>query len=515
MADAEVIVVGSGPAGVHAALALIERGVRVTMLDGGVEAPAILREPTPDFLTMRRTREDQWRWFLGEDCSAIPVDGLRGGLGGGMTSGNRAFVTRAAKEHVPLHVQLGAEISQSLALGGLGAVWGATCAYFPDVLLRAMGLPIEETKRAYREITERVGISGPPSEFGSQPAFPADHHTEAFLRRAECDSAWWQRNRMTLRMAHAAILTKPLGERLVTQGNDMDYYSDAGASVYRPASTLAQLRQSPLFTYVPNIVVDTVRERDGIVELCCHCLDDACSLHVRSANRVVLAAGAIGTGAIVARSLRKESAPLILKPHAFIAGVHARMLGVPGPQRRISSCQVILGDRGDDPAGWCSHVYGYRSMLLFRLLGSIPLPAPLALRLARDVSSALVVADVRFGSMGSNASLRFDHGRVDVVPAARGAMCPAAGLAAARKGLRRLGVVPARTMPLALGSSSHYAGTVPIGGMCDADGVLTAMPSVRIADASLFGVLPPQPHTLTLMATARRIGQALADHLGR
>ena len=519
MVDADVIVIGSGPAGVHAALALVEQGKRVTMLDGGVEAPAILRELTEDFLAMRRARADQWRWFLGEDCSAIPVDGLRGGLGGGMTSGNRAFVTRSAAEHMPLHMPAGLEVTQSLASGGLGAVWGATCVYMDDVLLASMGLPIGDTRIAYREITQIIGVSGPPSEHGAQPPFPVDHHTTAFLRRYERDSAWWRRAGLSVRLAHAAILTQALDGRQPTSGGDMDYYSDAGASVYRPASTLVRLQASPLFTLIRDIVADAVRDEGDTVAVHCHTRDHARTVRTFRARRLVVAAGAIGTGALLARSFGVASTPLFLKPHAFIAGLHLGAVGKAGPERRISSCQAILGDLGDDPAGWCAHLYGYRSMLLFRLLPSLPLPVPLALRIARDMSSALVVADVRFGSVAPNASLRFDSRAVCIAPDAPGEGCDASALRAARRGLRRLGVLPLRTMPLALGSSSHYAGTTPIGGDgplgTDADGVLRASSNIVVADAALFRALPPQPHTLTIMATARRIGTALARRMAQ
>src|SRR3989344_5135004 len=87
----DVIVIGSGAAGVHAAHPLVTAGLRVLMLDGGVPAPAILQEPPPGgFLDMRKRSYDQTRWFVGEDPSELPAQTEMNG----MIGGNRDFVTR-------------------------------------------------------------------------------------------------------------------------------------------------------------------------------------------------------------------------------------------------------------------------------------------------------------------------------------------------------------------------------------------------------------------------------------
>ena len=50
----DVIVIGSGPAGVHAARAIMDAGKTVTIVDGGNAAPAILEHRVGNFLDMRR-----------------------------------------------------------------------------------------------------------------------------------------------------------------------------------------------------------------------------------------------------------------------------------------------------------------------------------------------------------------------------------------------------------------------------------------------------------------------------
>ena len=63
MTDADFIVIGSGPAGVSAALPLVEAGRRVLMIDGAVERSGAANAP--------------WQRMLGERLEALrPDDGL-------------------------------------------------------------------------------------------------------------------------------------------------------------------------------------------------------------------------------------------------------------------------------------------------------------------------------------------------------------------------------------------------------------------------------------------------------
>ena len=75
-----VIVVGSGASGVNAAAALVEAGVRVTLIDFGNEdrtyAPLI---PEGTFEEIRRTDPNQHRYFLGDEFEGITLGAVRVG----------------------------------------------------------------------------------------------------------------------------------------------------------------------------------------------------------------------------------------------------------------------------------------------------------------------------------------------------------------------------------------------------------------------------------------------------
>lgn len=507
----EAIVIGSGPAGVHAARALLDRGWGVTIVDGGHAAPEHLRGHDPGhFEDVRRNDPDQWRWFLGDDLSNIPLEGISGGHGGGMASGNRSYVTRDAHKHLPVSTT-DAFLIQSLAQGGLGAAWGATCAIFDENALRAMGVPSEGFADALANVIADVGVSG-TGHPAFQPPLPLDHHASGVLERKAVAS-----NGVRFFQPPSAVLTKPLGDRRPNPLTDMDYYADAGRSVYRPQWTLRSLMDKGA-RYEGGYVVTDVRDGSASARP----LDGGAEKTWR-ADAIVMAAGAVNTGRILLRSMGMvgRSVPVVVKPHDLVACFDRSALGHAGPRDRVSLCQLVGMDATHADEGLpsaCAQLYSYRSLMLFRLLSAVPLPAPVALPLLALLSPALVIADVRYpGYRGDGHAIALDaDGRLSFTGMTRDVPARRAALVRMRKALNEAGLTPVKTMASPVGSTSHYAGTAPVSDdpsdilRCDPNGRVHGFSNVYVADASMFRCLPPLPHTLTLMANAYRVGRTIA-----
>ena len=522
------------------------------MIDGGFSAPHITEEDAGNFEDVRRIRNDQWRFFLGEDLSGIPTGGLQGGLGGGMTSGNRRYITRGTDDGLPLKTD-NAQILQTLAKGGLGAVWGAACSYFSNEELTSMNLPPDEMQESYKAVTKLIGISGPASSYGTQPPLKPDHNAEAILKRGaghdlrpfvnewtEVPDSHQESKKMRVEQPYSAVLTEDLGSRRAYDYTDMEYYTDPSRSVWRPQYLIEELQKHPHFRYEPGWIAERISEDD-----------QGATVYVRSmgrplpltpsrgeggkeemtftAKRIVLAAGAVGTARILLRSfgLHVQDIPFVAKPHAFIACLHPRMFGRSGPKERGSLCQLLVTDEektADHFDAACAQIYSYRSLLLFRLIASLPLPAPEALALASLLTPSLMIADIRFPAGPEGNSLRLnsetDAVQISMQPSEQEKQNHAITLKRMRKNLRSLGLLPIRTMMLPEGSSSHYAGTVPVRSekgatplSTDANGKLHQGKHIFVADASVFPILPPKPHTLTIMANAERIAGHLLKSL--
>ena len=528
--SSDVIVIGSGPAGVHAAYPLIQAGKSVCMIDGGYEAPPMLYEPpVGTFDDVRRREKDQYRWFLGEDLSNIPLQGLKGGHGGGMAHGNRAYVTKGTEEFLPLALSPNAQIIQSLAQGGLGAVWGAACAFMPDHELLGMGLDPVEMRRHYAVITKRIGVSGPPGHPETDPPLHPDHHAEHFLRAYRKKESRFRKEHLTVTQPYSAVLTRDKGERKAHSYDDMDYFADAGRSVYRPQYTLQELRSFPHFQYADKLLVERISEKDGECEVHTASIRNAerGEKQIFRGKRVVLAAGTIGTARILLRSfgLFDIPLPLIAKPHAFIACLHPASFGEAGAARRCSLCQLLLLDEvrnATDLENACAQIYSYKSLQLFRLLGSVPLPAPEALGLLSLLAPSMIVVDVRFPGLRNDAEKTLtlrkkengDSVHIHLHVSAEEKQERQTALKRVKRGLTMLGAYPLRTIQLPEGSSSHYGGTVPclatpgtLPLSSDTEGKLHQGKNLYVADASVFPALSAKPYTLTIMANANRIGE--------
>ena len=117
----DIVIVGSGPAGVSAAYPLLDAGLRVAMLDGGRQPDQ--PPPQQDFLSARQ-EADQWRWMLGRDFHALSLpDAVSPKLRAPPLA--YAFEGFAAANRVRGEdfVAVG-----SLATGGLSNAWGCGVA---------------------------------------------------------------------------------------------------------------------------------------------------------------------------------------------------------------------------------------------------------------------------------------------------------------------------------------------------------------------------------------------------
>ena len=369
-------------------------------------------------------------------------------------------------------------------------------------------------------VVRYIGVSGPSGHPDLQPALPPDHHAARALSNYKASRSRFEALGISLGQPCNAVLSSPLENRSANTLNDMDYYTDHGRSIYRPQWTLEELIARGC-EYHPGWAVTRFEEDAGAVRVHARSIADG-TTRTWDSTTLVLAAGAIGSARIAAASKNLVDTPLpfVAKPHGYVACVDAASLGRPGPKKRLSVCQLVMTDTTTDDHGLPSgaaQLYSYRSLMLYRLVSALPLPVPQAMNLLAMLSPSLVLADVRFPAYrtdGHTLTLRRD-GSIVVHGNAREWDAHKKSLSKLKKGLRLAGLLPVRTMRGPPGSSSHYAGTIPVSDdpknflRCDADGKIHGFDKVFVADASMLRCLSPLPHTLTLMANAYRIGTSL------
>ncbi|HTD33636.1 MAG TPA: hypothetical protein VK665_08260 [Candidatus Elarobacter sp.] len=533
----DLLVVGSGPSGAQCAKAACELGLETVMIDVGIDDPAT-RERIPDapFDALRRTDPEQRAYFVGD--ALADVMGVR--VGAQLTP-PRQFIVREAERLAPL-ASATFQPLQSLALGGLGAGWGAGTFTYNDAELAEIGLPAAAMRRGYDEVAADIGISGSAGDDVAaellrcaplQPPLPLDDNAAALFATYRRNRARVRARGLDLGRAPSAILTRPIERdglrREPNPLHDMDFYSDRSRSVYRPRYTVEELCGRANFRYRGDALALRFEQRDdGTVELWYRDLAAGAERSIR-ARRLALAAGALATTKLVLRSLGlyDRPVPLLSNPYTYLPCVNLAMLGRPAGDARHSMAQLagVLRRPGNDDRIALS-IYSYRSLLLYKLVKEMPLPPELGLLTARLLLSALTIVGMHHPDRRTDAKrIALVRSRTDDVLTADYALnaderaAVAANLRATRAALRALRCIPLGAIDPGNGSSIHYAGGLTITGDArdplgtSAEGRLHAARSVYVADSANWRFLPAKGLTFSLMANARRVAGAAAAEL--
>jgi hypothetical protein len=535
---ADVIVVGGGPSAVHAAAKAVQLGLGVVLVHPAIEDTSLEESvPPKPFSELRRSDESQARYFLGDDLRERLREPVK--VGSQLTP-PRQYVLRDADRHLPIDSTSFRPL-QTLALGGLGAAWGGGTHTYEDFELAEAGIPAPALQRHYEDVAREIGISGAKKDDTAahllaveavQPPLELDSNGatifSAYGRKREALHARGFR----LGRPPVAILTEALSadglERHPNPMFDMDFYTNYGRSIYRPAYTLSTLERCGNFRQIKNALAVNFDESQGRVDLTY--LDLATGRRsVVSASRLILAAGALNSARLVLRSrgLYGVRVPLLSNAYQYIATVNRHMFGRPAADRRHSSSQLVGTLTLENGDRLLAAFFSYRSLLLYRLVKEMPTHPRLGLLAARLLQTSFTIVGLhhpeRF-SAGKWLALRRVDSETDTLtgqyePTADEQRAVAENISRMKACLWTLGCMPLSVIDPAPGASIHYAGTLAANQPSDnpagtsPDGRLNLSRSVYVADSSPWTFLPAKGLTLTLMANARRVAEAACAQL--
>ena len=520
----DCIVAGSGPAGTMCAQTLVNGGLSVLMLDGGLTPSGDSRI---DAATLHNYRTET---SIDEPLSEMQASLLWKQTGAAeQLTPPRKYVVEATAKWLPVRSS-GFQLMETLAYGGLGAAWGLGCYQFTDDELRLCGLPPNEMSAAYETIAQRIGIAYTPDDLAEfvmnnvtslQPSIKIDENAASLLLKYENHRSRFQRKGFFLGKPPLAMLTDAIGDRKATDYSNLDFYTNRGLSAWRPAVTLDQLRKKNAFHYREKQLVSSFREMNGMVEVQTMNMDDHQIEHF-NAKKLVITCGATGSARIAARSFSQydQPMPLLCNPYQYITALHTKRLGKVGKPQRTSTAQLAIiqksGTAGDDGMG---SVYSYDALPMASVLKQVPLGFADARVIMQYLLPALVIAGVhhpdRFSELkyvqlvknennetGDELAVHFELSGLEksqINTRAREFL----------RFLRSLGCLPVKTVQPPYGSSIHYAGTLPFDKngkplTTNSGGLLAGTKGVFIADSSPFCFLPAKGLTFTIMANAHR-----------
>lgn len=531
-----VVVVGSGPSGVHFALTLLRKGIPVTMLDGGAPPP----EPTlPDaaWHELRERLADPAAYFLGERLEGILLPGDSSEYYG--IPPHKQYVFDTPRDW--LHRSEGFAPLFSFAQGGLAEAWTGGCYPFNDAELADFPFAYDELGPCYDEIAQRIGVSGqdddmsrffPVHDHLMGPTIPDESSVKLLAAYARKRASLQRRFGLYMGRSRVATLTEELQGRKACTYLGRCLWGCPTVSLYTPSLTLAECRASPLFTYRPGLRVSHFRyDADRrITALIAAPMSGGDPVEV-PAERVALAAGALSSTRIVLESVHHTSGEalrlsgLMDNRQALVPFAHLRMLGRSFDPRSYQYNQVCLGIEAERPA---EYVHGLVTTLTTALIHPVAQQLPMDLGSAtfitRAMHSALGVVNVNFHDTRRETNqVWLEPGR-DGQPSALAVHYEPTGdepervanaISTVRAALRQLACIvpPGMAHMRPMGASVHYAGTLP---MTREDRAWTARPdgssrdfrNLWLVDGVTFPFLPAKNLTFTLMANAVRIARA-------
>ena len=311
-------VIGSGPAGVACAKALLARGANVLMLDAGLEL-----EPDRAKIVRRLGGARPSAW------SADDLDAVKGKMNASakgiplkLVFGSD-FPYRETERNVPWRNR-GTGVTPSLALGGLSNVWGSAMLPHPDADIADWPVKSADLEKHYRAVAKFTGLAAQHDDLEELFPLHCDNpwmlpssrqanlllgnlkrHRDMLRERGWC----FGRSRVAVRAADGA---KGIG--CVRCGVCMS--GCPYGCIYNSADTVRELRLENNFQYQRDVIVTKLRENSEKVFIEGFHRETREPLLFEVA-RVYLAAGMVQTAQIFLRSQSAYDQPLQLRDSQF------------------------------------------------------------------------------------------------------------------------------------------------------------------------------------------------------
>lgn len=454
----DVIIVGSGPAGVSAAYPLIRAGLKVAIIDGGLENRK-RNEKLNDFSDINLTDTSNAYELFKEN----------------------GFIFN--KTYQLLRIKSKIEVIQTLSKGGLSKFWHGISDFFSPSELGIAGLPVNEIQQEYEEIARQIK---------NESKLPLDIHSKLILQ---------------------SLKSKANLNSIV--------YKLPSATNYVNTLSIDAFKKFKNFTYISNQLVLEVKDKFKFVQVQTISIDKSLK-SIFKANFLILAAGSINTTRILLRSLQlfNHQTTFLTKAHYVIACFHLRSLFKKKIFKKTGFGQLAISSKQTQRglSKFFIQLFYFNPLAIQKGTKYVRLPKAMAQILLKMIAPCLMLADIRFPALESKdkfcklikdldekevLEVQFKETKEELADHQK-------ELKKIKQQLRDLGL-----FPLKIGSdyiTSHYAGGVPYQPKpgkisVDINGRLHQAKRIYVADSSSWRALPAKPPTLTIMANAARIGK--------
>jgi choline dehydrogenase-like flavoprotein len=514
-------VVGSGPSGVACAIALLDRGHAVTMLDAGLTL-----EPEKQRVLEPLRTEPRERW------SEEAISLLRSGTSP-TTSGvplklayGSDYPYRAAEQELRVE-RSGVACRPSLARGGFSNVWGASILPFRDDDTRDWPIRMAELAPHYRAVLGWMPHSAVhddleellPTYSECASAVPVSRQARELLHDLAADERSLGAAGVRFGRARVAIDPQCIRCGFCMYGCPRDY-------VFNAATKLPALLARTGFTYEPNVLVERVREESSQVVLETRALEGGDRRTFRG-ERAFLGTGPIPTTRILLESMEAWDRDITLKDSQYYMFPILRDRSSAEfdvePAHTLAQVFVEIQDRDISPYLIHLQLYAYNDLyarVFERMLGPLYKISMLPLRavvgrmwlvqgyLHSSHSPGITARLLRAGSTSRlTLTARESAETRNLVKRV------VKKVGNARSGFKATPVSPMLTLGDA-GQGYHVGGGFPMRAKpqrfeTDTLGRPHGFERLHLVDSSTFPSIPTTTMTLSVMANAHRIGSSV------
>ena len=522
------IVIGSGPAGIACACALLDKGKEVLLIDAGLDLETEQKE-----LLARIKDGSSPRALEGLKAAHLVQKITSKGLLNKLVYGSD-FPYRDTRENLGFE-KMGTGLEPSLAVGGFSNVWGAAALPYLDKDMGDWPIAISDLTAHYEAIIQRTGLSATNDEL--LDLFPLYtgvlNHLDASSQARDLLQGL---NRLRPSLRQDGILHG--NSRLMvgpSQSNKQPcvycgqcIHGCPYGCIYNSGDHLAVLLKSyaPRLKYRSNLIVTTIEENGANVIV--RGFDRISKAPVAiEGERGFLAAGVVASTRIMLKSLSVYNQPVSVKDSQYFL---FPLLSLKGNRRAVEAAaytlsQIFMEIQDSDISPYTVHlqVYTYNDIITKTLDKKFQmLPSMLRQIVVGQLEQRMIIVQGFLHSEHSgtvNLTLHRDPVTLEEKFTAEGVPNFAAKklikkiLRKLGKHLFKLGLFPiAPTLEFCQpGRGFHSGGSFPMRaepGPLESDryGRIGDASRIHVVDASIFPSIPATTITLTAMANAHRIG---------
>jgi choline dehydrogenase-like flavoprotein len=524
-----IYVIGSGPAGVSSAYALVNKGLDVTMLDSGIEL-----EPERLKLVQELRKKKPTEWSnnllskikdkISPNSSGIPLKYVYGS----------DFPYREVDKYIHLEKR-NVEILPSLAKGGLSNVWGAAVLPYRAEDITDWPITIEDLKPHYEAVFSFMDLSATRDDLGSilplysntYQALQSSRQAVALMEDLNSNKEILNARGFIFGYSRLAVRSYPTNGVPGCAYCGLCMYGCPYQLIYDSSHTLIELQRKRNFRYIKNIIAERLVESNGEVTIFGRSRLNNEKLQFK-ASRVYLACGVLFTTKILLESLESYDHSLTMRDSQYFLLPLLKYRKTPDiintDLHTLSQIFIELFDQ--DLSNYTIHlqVYTYNDLFYRAIKKTLGLTYPLfKFSINELLGRLLLIQGFLHSNISPTIAVRLSAGKNG---SASRLVLEANSDVSTKKTIKGISAklfknrkyfsaipIPQLLTVAKSGRSFHSGGTFPMRENplefeSDCLGRPYGFKKVHIVDATTFPSIPATTITLTVMANAHRISSA-------